>query len=212
MNLFTLFTLFTPALPALPATPHRLETHPEASSLLFATATQRARLAALNALAVAPLSDSKGPSFSSSSSSYLSSETVTGAGGAGEAGGAVASICPPVGERRLDAAGRPAGVRTAAVLGREAAASAAAIVVAVAAAAASAEEEAENEAEKNDKKKWAGVHGRFAAVRGGGVAVAEVAVVTRSGVSGVVEALTSAGRFEEAADVVLKGLDHQVRE
>ncbi|CAN0039916.1 unnamed protein product [Pylaiella littoralis] len=139
-----------------------------ASTLLFAAAAQRARLAALNALAVAPLAadNNNTPPFSSSEA----------------AAAAVASICPPVEERRLDAAGRPAGVRTAAVLGREAAAAAAAI------------------------GGWAGVPGRFAAAAG-----AKVALVARTGVSGVVEALTSAGRFEEAADVVLKGLDHQPR-
>eukprot|EP00752_Nemacystus_decipiens_P008562 g7648.t1 len=188
----------------------RLEAHPAASTLPFAAAAQRARLAALNALAVAP----EPYRYSDGAPSSCSSSSAAGAAGAygdGENGGdAVASICPPVEERRLDSAGRPAGVRTAAVLGREAVAAAAAIVVAEDSAAAEA-----GAAAAAEGADWA-VGGRKmrGAARKGGYAGAVVAagevsvtVVTRAGVSGVLEALRSAGRFEEAADVALRGLD-----
>ncbi|CAN0538396.1 unnamed protein product, partial [Laminaria digitata] len=124
----------------------RLEAHPSGSTLPYAAAAQRARLAALNALAVAPL---------------------------GENGDEIAAVFPHEGARRnLDASGHPAGVRTMAVLGREAVQVAAAIDLA------------------------AGEEGVGSG--GGGV------VVTGGGK--VVEALLAVGRYEEAADVVLRGL------
>ena len=84
-----------------PVSSTRLEAHPEGATLPYAAAAQRARLAALNALAVAPL---------------------------GQDGDTIAAVFPHEGARRtLDASGQPAGVRTAAVLEREAVRVAAAI-------------------------------------------------------------------------------------
>ncbi|CAM9708403.1 unnamed protein product [Scytosiphon promiscuus] len=147
----------------------RLEAHPNGSTLPFVAAAQRARLAALNALAVAPLPANYHDGHEDSSSP---------AGGAAEVD-AVASICPPVGERRLDSAGRPAGVRTAAVMAREAARVSAAMSAAEAAVAVAV--------------------------------VDEFAALTETEVPDVARRLASRGRYEEAADVVLKGLEDQPR-
>eukprot|EP00903_Cladosiphon_okamuranus_P013430 g12510.t1 len=200
----------------------RLEAHAAASTLPFVAAAQRARLAALNALAVAPV-----PYDYTHGSPAPSSSAATTTAEPGD-DCAVASICPPVEERRLDSAGHPAGVRTAAVLGREAVAAAAAIVVAedavalnAAAAAAAAEEEEEEEegwAATGGDRKTDGFAGKYSGGYSGGYSGAIVAaagagkdvsvtVVTRAGAGGVLEALRSAGRFEEAADVALSGLD-----
>lgn len=183
----------------------RLEAHPAASTLPFAAAAQRARLAALNALAVAPV-----PYGYGHGSSAAGGAGVGVGAGEGDDHYAVASICPPLEERRLDSAGLPAGVRTAAVLGREAVAAAAAMVVAEdeAAAAAAGEEDW-----MMGERKMGGVGVSRAGAGGGAGAMAvaagdvSVTVVTTAGVSGVLEALRSAGRFEEAADVALRGLE-----
>lgn len=170
-----------------PRTP-RLEAHSAASTLPFAVGAQRARLAALNALSVA-------------GNAYPSSDDTAVAAAATAA--PVASICPPAGERRLDGYGRPAGVRTVAVLGREAVSAAGAIGLAVATAA---KEEGVQEfggryAGKEEAKEFGG---RYA------VGVQVSVEVGNADVSGVVEALALGGRYEEAADVVLEGLAHQV--
>lgn len=81
----------------------RLEQHKNATTLPYATAAQRARLAALNALAIAT---------------------------PGPWGGEVAALFPAVPDRRLTPDGRPDGVITAATLGRDAAVCAAAIELA----------------------------------------------------------------------------------
>ena len=192
----------------------RLEDHSGASTLPFAAAAQRARLAALNALAVAPVPYSYSHGAPSSSSAAAGTTSAYD-----DDDGAVASICPPVEERRLDSAGRPAGVRTAAVLGREAVAAAAAMIVAedaAAAAEAAAVAAAEEEDWASGERKMGGVAGGYAGAGRAGAIVAaagadvSVTVVTRAGVCGVLKALRSAGRFEEAADVALRGVD-QVR-
>lgn len=82
------------------------------------------------------------------------------------------SICPPLGERRLDSAGRPAGVRTAALMAREAASVSAAMSLA---------------------------------------AAGNLAGLTLTEVPDVAARLAARGMYEEAADVVLKGLGDQVR-
>lgn len=187
----------------------RLEAHAAASTLPFAAAAQRARLAALNALAVAPVPYD----YAHRASAPVSSSATTATDADDDR--AVASICPPVEERRLDSVGRPVGVRTAAVLGREAVAAAAAIVVAedaVAANAAAAVEEEDWAAAAGERKTGGfagGYLGSGAIVAAAGAAGTDVSVtvVTRAGVGGVLKALRSAGRFEEAADVALRGLD-----
>lgn len=153
-----------------------MESHPDASTLPYAAAAQRARLAALNALAVAP---------------------------PGPGGDEVAALFPRPEERRLDPAGQPTGVRTATVLGREAAPAASAVGLAEEVAAA-------REAGDGGDSGGGGRAGVMDVVGGDGVwggGGEEVAV----GVEAVVEALCAAGKYEEACDAVFGGLNDQVR-
>lgn len=157
-------------------------------------AAQRARLAALNALFAAP------------------PVVTTFGGGEREE---TAALFPPRREssRRLDANGQPADVRTTSSLGRTAAVASAAIDLAeerlqVSKSSGHAVENGVANGVPRARIMVSADGGRSSAVSVNRN-VEEAIVVT--GVSKVLEALVGAGRFEQAADVALRGLGHKVR-
>lgn len=165
-------------------------------------AAQRARLAALNALAIA----SPGP---------------------GPEDADIAALFPKKEERSLGADGRAVGVRTVSVMRREAVISAGAIHIAAAKQvtssssggqakggdARSGRSRREKRVTRGSVKEGSSRSVGFGGMRGsgseGGLAdTAKGAVKVE--VPCVVEELLAVGRYEEAADAVLCGLDDQV--
>lgn len=134
--------------------------------------------------------------------------------GGGERDGA-AALFPPrrEGSRRLDANGQPADVRTTSSLGRSAAVASAAIDLAEERLKVSTSSGHAVENGGANRAPQARIVVSANGVRSSAVSVnrnvEEATVIT--GVSKVLEALLGAGRFEQAADVALRGLGHKVR-